>query len=247
MNHTELSIYIVLLAGALACSGNPKPAEPEVEWNTADVEKDAGAEGAAPEAAPTLTVEEACARFKTLRDEGCQWTQRFPADFADVGICRRTLNSWVDPSTPKHASLQSTIGCWALNCEAAVSCMKLAQSQGDPATKRACGDEGTTPIEVDADTWDARRGADTKRFADIKTSVSEPVELCGIDGEVEWMGRVTCNDGSNPYESPAAINEGRDGWVENGGRCNSVLDRFTVRCPEAEYTIHIDRYVCPAS
>jgi hypothetical protein len=124
--------------------------------------------------------------------------------------------------------------------------MTSAQSRPSSPTKRACGDEGTTPIEVDADAWEARRGADTKRFAQVATSTSEPIEVCGIEGEVEWMKRVTCNDGSNPYESLAEINESRDSWVERGGRCNSVLDRYTVHCPEAEYTIHVDRYLCPA-
>jgi hypothetical protein len=59
------------------------------------------------------------------------------------------------------------------------------------------------------------------------------------------MTRVTCNDGSNPYKTQAVANDSRDGWVGRGGRCNSILDRYSVRCPEATYQVHVDRYVCP--
>jgi hypothetical protein len=73
------------------------------------------------------------------------------------------------------------------------------------------------------------------------------VEVCKIEGEVDWMTSVTCNDGSNPYASKGEVNESRDSWLDRGGRCNSVLDRYSVTCPEATYTIHVDRYVCPAA
>jgi len=121
------------------------------------------------------------------------------------------------------------------------------QTTAKPPPPRTCGEDGTGPILVEPSAWTARRGAGARRFSEVQTSVEAPVEVCGIEGEVEWMTRVACNDGSHPYRTQEAVNTSRDGWMANGGRCNSILDRYTVRCPEATYQIHIDRYVCPRS
>jgi len=194
-----------------------------------------------------LSLPAACERIRTLSNEGCKWTARFGPEFTEGEVCERSLANWVDPSTPNHVSLERTIRCWSLDCDAAVECMRSAQNSRVPDKARACGDEGATPILVDDATWQARTGVRAKRFADVSTTIDEPVEVCNIDGEVEWMTSMTCNDGSKPYGSKAEVNESRDGWLERGGRCNSVLDRYTVSCPEATYTIHVDRYVCPAA
>ena len=201
---------------------------------------------ARPLAAPAeLAPEGACARFDTLAGEGCAWTQRFPPEFRQTNNCVTSLTAWVAPSTAEHVKLQAVINCWALDCDAAAACMVSLQSGAAPPPPRACGDEGTAPIYVDAGAWSARRGAALKRFADAKTTVDAPIEVCGIEGEVEWMTRVVCNDGSNPYGTQAVANDSRDSWLARGGRCNSVLDRYSVRCPEATYQVHVDRYVCP--
>jgi len=192
-----------------------------------------------------LAPEGACARFDVLAGEGCAWTQRFPPEFRRTNNCVASLTSWVSPSTDKHVQLQAVINCWSLDCDAAASCMVNVETSGAPPPPRNCGEEGTAPIYVDAGAWAARRGAAIKRFADAKTTVDAPIEVCGIESEVEWMTSTVCNDGSNPYGSQAVANESRDSWVARGGRCNSILDRYSVRCPEATYQVHVDRYVCP--
>jgi hypothetical protein len=118
-------------------------------------------------------------------------------------------------------------------------------SEGPKPGARTCGEEGTGPVVVDASTWAARNGADVKKFAEVTSSAQKPVEVCGIEGEVEWITRVTCNDGSNPYGSQAKANESRDAYVAKGGRCGSILDRYTVKCPEKSYQVFVDRYICP--
>lgn len=216
---------------------------------TADPDGAAVASAPAPARPPValaqLAPEGACARFDVLAGEGCSWTQRFPPEFRQTNNCITSLKVWVSPSTKTHEQLQAIINCWALDCDAAASCMVNVESSGAPPPPRSCGEEGTAPIYVDADAWAARHGAAIKRFADAKAPVDAPIEVCGVEGEVEWMTSTVCNDGSNPYGTQAAANESRDSWVARGGRCNSILDRYSVRCPEATYQVHVDRYVCP--
>jgi hypothetical protein len=200
---------------------------------------------APPPALSDLTPEAACARYDVLAGEGCAWTQRFPPEFRNPGNCVGSLRTWVAPETPQHEKLQHTLNCWALDCEAAAACMVRIQATSAPPPPRNCGEEGTAAVLVDAGTWAARRGATAKRFSDVKTTAAEPIEVCGIEGELEWMTRVVCNNGSNPYGSQEVAHDSRDAWVERGGRCNSILDRYSVRCPEATYQVHVDRYICP--
>jgi hypothetical protein len=192
-----------------------------------------------------LTPEAACARFDVLAGESCGWATRFPPAFRQTTSCVSSLQTWFAPETPEHETLHRTVDCWALDCDDAAACMVTIQSHATPPPARSCGEEGTAAILVDATAWAARRGVATKRFAEITTSEREPIEVCGIDGEVDWITRVTCNDGSNPYGSVLVANDSRDSWLARGGRCNSVLDRYSVKCPEATYQVHVDRYVCP--
>ncbi|HUJ61817.1 MAG TPA: hypothetical protein VLX92_25105 [Kofleriaceae bacterium] len=231
---------------ALACGGGAKSQSTVpvdiLEGRTPPA--DAAAATPRPQLA-ALAPEAACTRFKALAAAQCSWTQRFPSEFTEARSCEVSLAKWFAPETADHEKLQQTVACWALDCDDATDCMVRVQRDAAPPPPRACGEEGTAPISVDAAAWSARRGGDARRFADVTTTVEQPVEVCGIDGEVDWMTRVTCNDGSNPYGSPAVANQSRDGWVGRGGRCNSILDRYTVRCPEAAYQVYVDRYVCP--
>jgi hypothetical protein len=194
-----------------------------------------------------LTPAQACSRVRTLFGQGCEWTDRFPPEFFKGENCEASIATWVAPDRADKSTSEAVMSCWALDCEAAVPCMVDANGSRPPPPPRACGDEGATAIQVDAKTWDARRGRDIKRFSEAKTTEAAPIEVCDIDGEVEWMKRATCNDGSNPYQTDAEVNERRDGYFARGGKCNSILDRYSVPCPEGTYSVHIDRYVCPAT
>jgi hypothetical protein len=199
--------------------------------------------------APTLaaiTPEKACERLKVHRGEGCSWANRFPPEIEREDVCLRSMNQWFAPETEGHQALQKTASCWALDCEGAEACMVRIQSQKPPPPPRKCGDEGVGNVVVDKSEFAKRNGVNVTRFADAKSSEQQPIEVCGIDGEVEWMTRATCNGGKHPFENAMAANSRRDSYVKNGGRCNSILDRYTVECPEETYTVFVDRYICPA-
>jgi hypothetical protein len=199
---------------------------------------------AEPEPFP-LTATQACVRFAALTASNCDWTKRFPAEFAEPSVCEPSIETWIHPPAPQP-SLAKLVNCWALDCDHANNCMILARNAAPPRPARKCGEQGTGPVLVDAATYAKRRGVNAKRFSDIATTVDQPIEVCGIDGEVAWMLAMRCNDGSTPYKSGTVVNTSRDPWFGEGGSCHSVLDRYTVACPEQTYQVHIDRYICPA-
>lgn len=200
----------------------------------------------APPADPvtTITAEKACERIAVLMGDGCAWSKRFPPEMSETSVCMRSMEQWFAPATEGHDQLQKIASCWTQECDEAEACMVRAQSAAPPPPPRKCGTEGTGMVYFDKATWAKRNGVNITRFADTHTSEQAPIEVCGIDGEVAWMTRATCNGGSHPFATAESANERRDGWVKTGGRCNSILDRYTVACPEATYTVHVDRYVC---
>src|SRR5262245_20655178 len=229
--------WTVVAAFAGCHGGSPPPSAPEVQA------RDAAVAEPGPPKPVELGPDAACARFATLAGAGCGWTQRFPPGMRDAKICVGSLSQWLAPSRADRDKLQQIVSCWALDCDAAANCMFNLEATAGPPPPRRCGEPGTGPVVVDANAWSARRGADAKRFADVPTSVDAPIEVCGIDGEVAWVTEVTCNDGSHPFGTAEAANNSREG-MGPGGRCNSILDRYTVRCPEATYQLYVDRYVC---
>ena len=198
---------------------------------------------AEPEPFP-LNATQACVRFAALAATNCDWTKRFPAEFAEPAVCETSIETWINPPAPQR-SMAKMVNCWALDCDHANNCMILARNAAPPPPARNCGEQGTAPIVVDAATYAKRRGVGVTRFADVKTTSAEPIEVCGIDGEVAWLLAARCNDGKAAFASSTVVQPSRDAWIGSGGRCESILDRYTVACPEQTYTMYIDRYICP--
>src|ERR1041384_1323430 len=182
---------LAVLGLLLSCQrgdGGSQPTIPSSMLDGKTTPTAAGSDGAEPTPAPAprspppamaeLTPEAACAKFTALAGEGCSWTERFPPEFHQTSNCVASLETWVSPSTAEHANLQAIINCWALDCDAAASCMVRAQTTPPPRPPRNCGRGGPAPIYVDANPWSARRGAAVKRFADVKTTVEAPIEVC---------------------------------------------------------------------
>jgi hypothetical protein len=48
-----------------------------------------------------------------------------------------------------------------------------------------------------------------------------------------------------PITDSKSAEMARVGNVGDGGRCNAIIDRYKVQCPEASYEIYLDGYVCP--
>jgi len=200
----------------------------------------------APSPPSALSPEKACERISLLRGEGCQWANRFPPEIADATVCQRTMNQWFSPETEGHQQLEKLASCWSLDCEGAEACMVRIQSAAPPPPPRKCGEEGMGNVIVDKAEFAKRNGANVTKFADAKSTEALPIEVCGIDGEVEWMTRATCKNGMHPFKDAMEANTRRDSYAKVAGRCASILDRYTVDCPEGAYTVYIDRYICPA-
>jgi hypothetical protein len=77
-----------------------------------------------------------------------------------------------------------------------------------------------------------------RRNPDAPTSIAEAIEVCGVAAQRQWLGRVTCADGS-PGQQLGCV-----GSVGAGGRCEAIIDKYKVQCPEAEYEAFIDMYMC---
>lgn len=239
----RLAVLVVLFA----CGGSdPKQQTVPSEAFDSKVTPDAAQAKPAP-ATTTLnaTAEQACASFAQLSGSSCDWTQRFPPAFATQ--CLATVESWLAPTKPERDEMQRTINCWSRSCDEAAECMVNARLEAGPPPARTCGEEGTAPILVDDVAWKNRRGVSTAKFSQFKTTQQLPLQVCGIPGELDWLTRVACDDGTRPYKTQEEALDRRDAWIGRGGDCNSVLDRFTVPCKEAIYTIYIDRYFCPQS
>ena len=94
---------------------------------------------------------------------------------------------------------------------------------------------------------DLRRGALATKFSSTPTSPTTPIQLFGLRSELEWLVKVTCDDGSRPW--------GRDLDKAHGARqgghvpeikdlCTKPTDLYIAPCPEREYWIYLDIYHC---
>lgn len=95
------------------------------------------------------------------------------------------------------------------------------------------------PVSLRAEQVALRRGTGARTFAEVATTKDAPIEVCMPDGERAWIASVTCTDGSAPASSARA------GSVGPGGTCGSVIDLYVVKCPEREYEVFMDMYMCP--
>jgi hypothetical protein len=116
--------------------------------------------------------------------------------------------------------------------------------QAPPATgltKEVCAQRADElgPIPLQANQVALRHGTGVKTFAELASSREAPIEVCGPRGEVAWIKSVTCADSSVPSAS------GRSGSVGPGGVCGSIIDLYTVTCPEKQYEVFMDMYMCP--
>lgn len=103
-----------------------------------------------------------------------------------------------------------------------------------------CGSgELMNPMELDEEQWEGRVGGDITELRDLDTSVEFAAEVCTPAGQRVYLRSLHCNDGSPP------ISFRRMGSVGPGGRCDNIIDLYEVICPEADYEVYLDMYVCP--
>ena len=94
------------------------------------------------------------------------------------------------------------------------------------------------PVMLDDAQAQQRYGANARTFADAPTTKERAIEVCGIPASRQWLRGTACADGSPPKQN------GRSGSVGPGGRCGSIIDLYSVACPEGNYEVYIDIYMC---
>ena len=102
------------------------------------------------------------------------------------------------------------------------------------------------PVELSAEQAPRRYGQQAVKFGDTPSTKEKPIEVCGVPEQRQWLMQTSCADGSKAFKEPREVAASRRGNVGPGGRCGSIIDAYVVKCPEAEYEVFMDMYMCPA-
>jgi hypothetical protein len=101
------------------------------------------------------------------------------------------------------------------------------------------------PVLVPLGAYRARTGVGIGRLSELTTTKERPLEECGLRTVLIRLATLRCNDGSNPFgDDLRQAHASRAGNVGPGGRCDSIIDRYVVKCPEAAYDVFADMYFC---
>jgi len=118
--------------------------------------------------------------------------------------------------------------------------MNLTRPLGDcPGQSEGFGPINWPPSEV-GNRW----GHGITNAAQVQSSRAVPIEVCGVQGELQWLVSLTCADGSSPFASTRDAHGSRQGSIGAGGRCDSIIDLYSVPCPERTYEVYLDMYQC---
>jgi hypothetical protein len=98
--------------------------------------------------------------------------------------------------------------------------------------------EKAGPFILDATLAGQRVGTGAKTYADVDPTKEKPVEVCGLEGARLWLENTKCPDGS------AGTQQGRVGSIGLGGRCNTMLEKFKVGCPDGSINVLIAVHFC---
>ena len=100
--------------------------------------------------------------------------------------------------------------------------------------------------DLDAEQARNRRGVTATRFGDTITTQKQPIQVCGLAGELTWLLRMTCADGSRPWgnDLDQAHAARTDSAMENLLSCDKPVELYIAPCPERSYEIYLDTYQC---
>jgi hypothetical protein len=242
--------------GMIACGGSPKP---EATTTTTTTQSARGS--AAPAAPDDATY------AKLACNNLIATPTRFRCAFLEkIGMtpqqCPGFLSGLMDEATTdgERAAFRQLMKDLANSptCDGVMTAFQTA----DAAARRA---DASTPVpghsaltkcevradgayNVGADELKLRRGTDDKLFSDTHSTETTPIEVCAVRGELGYLLRLTCADGSRPWGSDAQkAYAARKGSVTAPGRCsaqNAAIDLYDVPCPERHYAVYIDMYEC---
>jgi hypothetical protein len=147
-------------------------------------------------------------------------------------LCAAATVSCAGPPAPapRHAGAQDDSSVAPLPAEGKIACAQP---------------EMFGPVLVPGGTYRARTGVSASRFSDLATTKALPLEECGLKSVLRRLVSLRCDDGSNPFAGDLrAAHTSRAGNFGPGGRCESIIDRYDVKCPEATYQVFADMYFC---
>lgn len=116
----------------------------------------------------------------------------------------------------------------------------VAVTPPTPAVNPWCANrpEKAGPFLLDATLAAQRNGTGAKTYADVEATKEQPIEVCGLEGARKWMEATRCPDGS------AGKQGGRFDSVGLGGRCNTMIERFKVGCPDGNLSVLFAVHFC---
>ncbi len=146
MHYPRMVRLFVFVCIAAACGGGKSttgtvPAsvldgkgdnDPNPHTNVNTEERPAAQPAGSTEGGRSLSPSEGCARYAALKKERCEWANRFPPEMGSPDVCLATLENWFAPTTQDHETIEKTVACWALDCEAAATCMTRVQNAANP-------------------------------------------------------------------------------------------------------------------
>ena len=98
--------------------------------------------------------------------------------------------------------------------------------------------EKAGPFVLDAAFAAQRHGTGAKTYADVEPTKEQPIEVCGLEGARKWLEATKCPDGSDARQG------GRFDSIGIGGRCNTMIERFKVGCPDGTINIVMAVHFC---
>ena len=166
----------------------------------------------------------------------------FPALLVVVTACG---GKSATPATPANAATDPASTTTTTTSTPAPPVTGPGAAKDDLATLCATRPEEFGPVQLSVEQASRRHGLQAKTFADAPSSKDRPIEVCGIPEQRQWLMQTSCADGSKPYKSPRDVSASRQGNVGAGGRCGSIVDLYIAKCPEAQYDVYMDMYMCP--
>jgi hypothetical protein len=240
--------YVACALVVVGCGGGAKqePAHPKFErtvdqWTTGDEDRYIG-----------LACTNVISPSRTLRCDSLVKAGLTP------DLCRATLADWrksAPAAGPKRkafrmllAGLALADSCDMINASFLVASRAANADGRQQAAAAGCPMRDDNARDLTAEQAAARRGLNDKLFTDTASTVDEPIEVCGLMGEVEWLTRMTCADGSRPWgtDFDRAHDARRGSTMRNApGPCGMMpVDVYAVPCPEKSYEVYMDLYMC---
>jgi hypothetical protein len=192
------------------------------------------------------TPDTICDRIFALQAEGCDVTSGYGLSPEE---CREDFGKSLNDRGPEARQANLALGRCLIDkptCGEVGQCIADISAPHQPQETRLCEErEKYAPVGYPAAEYAARKGANLTLYSKHDSTKEEPIEVCGIPAQMEWLLSMSCDDGSKPFRGFDHAHAARVGNVGPGGRCGSIVDLYAVPCPDVTYQIYIDAYVCP--